>query len=142
MPTSYSAQDMGIALDDLKANVTALAASHASDQRLLADIASSLQGISHMLTREYLLPDVLYSAEMTPSDTKLNRNGRHYILIFTPVAIANVTAKVLGIGGYTFTLNAGWNNLEFPDGTVLNGPTGGTQQVIIKITNWTQAGAL
>lgn len=141
MPTSYSAQDMAIAIDQLTENIAVLSTGDASIRMALGEIAATLQAISHMLSKEYLLEDVLTTQTLNTSNLRLDRLGRHYLCIFTPTQVTAVVATIMGVA-FTFNLVVGWNTLNFPDGTILTGPTGSNQLIIIKATNWVQAGAI
>jgi hypothetical protein len=138
MPTGYSVQDMAIALDDVQNSVAALHAETHGFRTEMGNIQASLQSMVHMLSKEYLLDDLISPATLNTNDVRLDRKGRRFLSIFSPVPVAAVTANVMGIKGFTFTLAAGWNPINLPDGTVLNGATGTNQSIVIKCTNFVQ----
>lgn len=136
MTTSYNAQDMAVQLEDMQSSITALRESTMPLPEHIRQSTAALQGIVHLLTKEYALKDIDRTETISPTTPiRLDRAGRRYIAIFSPVAVNNVAVDSMGIQNYQLNLIAGWNVILFPDGTVLTGASGTNQPVIIKYSN-------
>lgn len=142
MGTSNSAQDLAIVVDDLNQSVTALHADAGDVRRVLGNIQASLHSMVHMLAKEYELGEMNIPVTLTTAGITLDRKGRRFMSLFTPVAITGAVCMVMGVN-FTFNLVAGWNVLNMPDGTTLQLAAAATAQpALIKVTNWTQAGVI
>lgn len=135
MTTSYNAQDMAVQLEDMQASVTALQESTLPVLAHIRDSAAALESIVHLLNKAYAPKDINSTALISTTPVMLDKQGRHYLYIFSPVAVTGIVVNIMGITAYSLSLNAGWNAVDFPDGTLLTGASGTTQQVIIKATN-------
>lgn len=108
---------------------------------ILHQIRAELMAIKLMLAKEMEQPEEDTTTTLTNVEIRLQRNGRRFVLIFTPVGIMNVLFNTLGIA-FTYTLLPGWNIINLPDGTFMSGPPGTKQVIIIRQTNWYNGSAI
>ena len=142
MTDSYDAQNMAVIVSNLHESIIALRADQRDIGQVLNNIQATLQGISHMLSKEYLLEDIYTNVTLTANELRLDRQGRRFLVIFTPVAINNVPVNVLGIRGYTVSFGVGWTIINLPDGSIIQAPAATNQPIMIKATNWVESGAV
>lgn len=136
------AQDEDIITHDQDVAIPALEASEQSTHDVLRQINAGIASLVHMQTKEYELTELIEQRTLTASEMILDRKGRRYLVIWSPVAVTGCALNLWGITGYTFTLAAGWNVVNAPDRSILTGPASGSQLIIIKCTNWFQGSAL
>lgn len=130
-------------LADIQETMLALSDYNQDFRVTLHEIAAGIQSLNRMLAAEYLEKDHIEPYHLlSPAPLVVNRRGRRYFAIYSPVTVQGIAVDMLGVKGYTLTLQPGWNILNAPDGTILTAATGTDQPVIIKATNYNQAGAI
>jgi hypothetical protein len=135
-------EDLAYRLADMQQRILALADQNETFGATLHSIDAGIQSLAKMLAHEYLLDELCVPDTLTQRPFRLDRQGRRYLAIFTPVTITNIAVDLMGVTGYTLTLSPGWNVINAPNGTTLTAPNGTNQAIVIKATNYSQAGAI
>lgn len=127
-------QDEAIILDE--------AAPLGSSHQVMLEMLAGINKITHMLAKEYEQPEIDTPVMLSGGqETILSREGRRFLLIYSPVQIAACTLNMLGVKSQV-TLGVGWTIINGPDRTIITPPGSTSQQVIIRATNWTQGSAI
>lgn len=118
------------AAKDISVAVIASAIAQAMES---SEIAKRLQNIDDVLSSHEALEALCYLAKLNQPDisqivnvpvasgprTQLKTFGRKYMMLFVPVGSTAVSFQVPGLAATDMTLIAGWNELNFPDGTTI-----------------------
>lgn len=136
MAETMTVDDQTIIVDDVKTAIKGLSASQDSLAKVLYDTRASLEKITHMLTEQLEQGDYYETLQLSANlEWTLDKHGRRYALVFTPTALSTIAARILGVTG-TVTIPAGWSCLNDPNGTVFIPPSGMSQLIVLKYTNF------
>jgi len=137
MPETVTANDATIIHDDVNTALATLAASQNSLATTLQNTQQALAEITHMLTKQFEQHDFVETKQLNANqEFTLDKHGRRWVLIFTPIALASITINIQGVTG-SITIPAGWSALNEPDRTILTPPSTFTSQlVVMKYTNF------
>ncbi len=128
-PTAIEAQDMPLLPHPLADRLDKVAS-------LLGHVLAAVAAMAPK-------PDIYQVAVLTPTiPLVINRLDRHYFLLFTPTTITGALVSVFGLANFTVNLSAGWNNLTFPNGSTITGPSGGTSNVVTLVSDIYQNAAV
>lgn len=106
-----------------------------------AQMLQTLLNIEQLLMAEYGMQDLDVPTILTAAEITIEKQGRHFVAIFSPVAVSNVVINCYGYL-YTFALAAGWTVLNPPDRAILSGAAGTRQPIIIRYSNRYQGSAI
>lgn len=87
--------------------------------------------------RDQETPDIDETIMLTlaPQYAELKLRGRKYSRIYVSNSTTQITVQTPRTGAYTFTASGGWQALDLPDGTLIWLASGGTTNILHRVSN-------
>lgn len=136
MPETLTANDAAIIRSDVMTSLATLTSQYSNVLDTINDLCVDVKKLVHMLAEQYEQDDFYEPIHLVANlEWTLDKHGRRYALLFTPVSLTSIAFSFQGVTG-TMTYAAGWSLMNEPDRAIFTPPAGMNQVVLLKYTNF------